>query len=676
MKRLLFISLLLSIITLQAQDFSGVDHVINNSIQKEITPGAALIVGNDSEILYQKAYGRFTYDDDSPEVKNSSIFDLASLTKVFATTQCIMKLYDEGKLELDDTVVEYLPEFAQNEKGDITIRNLLLHNSGMPDYYTPKEGQIPGSIIDSIYARKKAYTTGTGMVYSCLNFITLMKVVEKVTGKQMYQYYSEQFAEPLGLKNTMFTPRKELKERIVPATPELKGTVHDPLARGLEGLSGNAGLFSTTGDLAVFCQLMLNKGEYGNKRFFSEQTVEKFTSPKNKYSSRALGWDTNVRGNKTCGSLFSSKAFGHTGYTGTSAWCDPEKNLFMVLLTNRVYPDDQASVYRMRTAVHDAVIMAYEKIPPQPTVQMFVRDSKRSLVLKWDDNSEIGPAEKTEVRLNYGEGFEVFGEYNSEKSKVSIDLTEIGKTDELISVNLINKYDDNKSLSSDIFSVRGDEKDVLVVDAQDELPSENKPLHTAVLYHQLALPSDVSFESCHSSQVDGAIELSDYKTVFWVASEDNTPNELFTEEHQEYLKNYFNTGGNIFVNGAEIGWAIGREGKSKKNKDFYNSFLKAEFLGDASNSYTVKGSEGTVFEDLEFEYGNKNSLYKVEYPDYIKAVNGGKLCLEYENNKAAGVFFKDVNNQGKMVYFGFPFETITTEENRKAVMNILFKFFE
>jgi hypothetical protein len=257
--------------------------------------------------------------------------------------------------------------------------------------------------------------------------------------------------------------------------------------------------------------------------------------------------------------------------------------------------------------------------------------------------------------------------------KIRLEEFDISK---MISLKLINKSAENKGISSDIFALRGNKNELLVVDAQDELPSDKKPLHESVLYHELAVPENISFETCHSSEVGTEIELDDYKYVFWVASEDNTPHELFTEKQIKELKKYFNKGGNIFVNGSEIGWAMGREGKSEKNREFYMDFLKAGFQGDASNSYKIKGAEGSPFENIEFNYGNEKSLYEVEYPDYMTAANGGKVCMKYENGKTAGVYFTDDNNNGKIVYLGFPFETISREENRKTVMNILFKFFE
>ncbi|MGE5403150.1 MAG: serine hydrolase domain-containing protein [Ignavibacteriales bacterium] len=360
--RLLFLFLFFSTVIF-AQQFNSVDTIINNSIAKHIFPGAGVIVGTSDKILYQKAYGRFTYDPASKQVTDESMFDMASCTKVFATTSCIMKLVDEGKVDLEAPVKKYLPEFAQSGKGDVKVRNLLLHNSGLPAYYSPKNGESPEDILNKIFTIQFQYKTDSNTVYSCLNFVSTMKLIEAVTGMPMYKYYKENFTDPLGMTRTMFIPGDEYKKDCLPTTDSLQGVVHDPLARGLKGLSGNAGLFATTGDLARICQLLLNKGVFQGKRYFSEDIVKKFTKRYSPASSRALGWDTKSdSGYSSAGRLFSKNSFGHTGYTGTSAWMDPDRGIFVILLTNRVYPDDKANVAHTRAAVGEAVVKALENI--------------------------------------------------------------------------------------------------------------------------------------------------------------------------------------------------------------------------------------------------------------------------------------------------------------------------
>ena len=338
------------------QSFVKVDSIINNAIVDSVFPGASVIIGTKENVLYKNSYGHYTYDSSSPSVRNNSMFDLASLTKVFATTMCMMKLVDEGKVNLDKKVSSYLPEFANNRKSEIKVRNLLLHNSGLKAYYMPKKSETAKEIIDTIMHFPLSYPTGSKTVYSGLNMITCMLIVQKVTGEPMYKFYSDNYTKPLGMKRTMFTPPDSLKGQCVPTLKNIQGFVHDPLARGLDGLSGNAGLFSTTGDLAKICMLLLNGGTYNGKRYLKASTVKEFITSDSSSGSRALGWDTNTFGHTSAGPLFSPSSFGHTGYTGTSVWCDPVRDVFVVLLTNRVYPDDTKSVGQTRIAVDSEVI--------------------------------------------------------------------------------------------------------------------------------------------------------------------------------------------------------------------------------------------------------------------------------------------------------------------------------
>ena len=353
--RLIALFLVISQLTF-SQSFTKVDSIINQAITDSVFPGASIIIGTKDKILYQNSYGHYTYDKSSPEVENTSMFDMASLTKVFATTMCMMKLADEGKINLDERVSSYLPEFANNGKSGIKVRNLLLHNSGLKAYYMPKKGETAKEIIDTIMHFPLSYTTGSKTVYSGLNMITCMLIVQKITGEPMYKFYSDNYTKPLGMNRTMFTPPDSLKNQCMPTLKNIQGFVHDPLARGLDGLSGNAGLFSTTGDLAKICTLLLNGGVYNGKRYLKDSTVKEFISCDSSSGSRALGWDTNTFGHTSAGPLFSPSSFGHTGYTGTSVWCDPVRNLFVVFLTNRVYPDDTKSVGSTRVAIDSEVI--------------------------------------------------------------------------------------------------------------------------------------------------------------------------------------------------------------------------------------------------------------------------------------------------------------------------------
>jgi CubicO group peptidase (beta-lactamase class C family) len=351
---------------LNAHPFAAVDSVIQQAIADEEFPGAVVIFGTDSEDLYHQAYGTYTYDPASEPVHTGNMFGLASVTKVMSTTSCIMKLVETGRIALTDPVKKYVPEFASNGKDSVTIKNLLLHNSGMPAYYSPKADETAAEIMATLYEMKLKNTVGTTYVYSCLNFVMLMKVVERVTGQNINDYLQEILCQPLGLQHTMYLPPDSLMAECLPTLPERQGRVHDPLAYGLGGLSGNAGLFSTAADLAIIAKMYLNAGEYQGTRVFKPETITQFTRHGYNVEDRSLGWGLkSAEGYSSAGHHFSDASFGHTGYTGTSIWIDPENKLFLILLTNRTYPNsagEMGSCYKVRPAVADAVFKAWQQL--------------------------------------------------------------------------------------------------------------------------------------------------------------------------------------------------------------------------------------------------------------------------------------------------------------------------
>jgi CubicO group peptidase (beta-lactamase class C family) len=296
------------------------------------------------------------------------MFDLASLTKVTGTTTAVMMLYDEGKIDLDAPVMKYIPEFGNKGKEKITVRNLLLHNGGLPAfkrlYLTCKS---PDEVLDSVYHTEMIYRTGDSTVYSDFDFIVLGKIIEKVSGQSLDEFVQDSIFEPLRMTRTMYRPPQSLWENIAPTEydstdrkKQMRGEVHDENAYALGGVSGHAGLFSTSRDLATLMQMLMNGGTYQGKRFIQPSTIELFTAKQGTSSTRALGWDTKtVGGYSTAGSLFSEKSYGHTGFTGTSIWVDPTRNLLVIFLTNRVYPTrDNKKISEVRPPLHDAVIRA------------------------------------------------------------------------------------------------------------------------------------------------------------------------------------------------------------------------------------------------------------------------------------------------------------------------------
>lgn len=353
-------------IPFKEEKFDKIDRLIENAIKEKAFPGCQILVAKKGEIIFRKNYGKLNYLKKSEDVTDSTIYDLASLTKVIGTTSAIMKLLDEGKINLDDRVVKYIPEFSSNNKENITISNLLLHNSGLPAwqrfYLICKS---TSETIDSIYNSKLNFKPGDSTLYSDLGFIVLGKIIEKITGTTLDEYLNKEFFEPLEMVNTMFKPSEKILNRIAPTEIDtiwrkrtIHGTVHDETADLLGGVAGHAGLFSNALDLAKFVQMILNNGSYGGIEFIKPETIRLFTERKSLSEKRGLGWDfKSVNGYSSAGDLFSPKSFGHTGFTGTSIWVDPERELFVIFLTNRVHPTrTNNKITKIRSQLHDAVV--------------------------------------------------------------------------------------------------------------------------------------------------------------------------------------------------------------------------------------------------------------------------------------------------------------------------------
>jgi len=357
--------------SIRQRNFSSVDEIIQKSIRDSAFPGAVLLIAQNGKILHKKAFGRFTYDQSSALMQTNTLFDLASVTKVIATTTAAMLCFDRGLLKLDDKVVKYFPQFGVQGKKNITIKNLLLHTSGLPPfirfYLTCKNKE---EVLQKIFTAKLEYPTGAKTVYSDLGIIVLGKIIEKITKKSLDTFCTDEIFLPLGMTETCFNPAKELRDRCAPTENDtywrhrqLVGEVHDEASSLLGGVAGHAGLFSTADDLSKLLQMLLQKGMYQGRQFIKPATVELFTSRQSNGSTRALGWDTKLGEEfSSAGHLFSNLSYGHTGYTGTSVWTDPTRKLFVILLTNRVYPSrENNKLIRLRPVIHDAVIRTLEK---------------------------------------------------------------------------------------------------------------------------------------------------------------------------------------------------------------------------------------------------------------------------------------------------------------------------
>ena len=327
---------------MSAARLAKIDHVVMRGIQAGGYPGAAVVVGRKGAAVWQRGFGRLDWSDESTAVDpTESIYDLASLTKVVGTTTALMILFDEGKVHLDDPVSKYVPEFAGGEKDLVTLRLLLEHRSGLPagrDLW--RIARTSDEARQAVIETPLAYHPDQFYEYSDLGADLLGFVVEAAAGQRLDQFLADHVWKPLGMDDTFFKPADSLRDRIAPTEVNpprgypLRGEVHDENAFALGGIAGHAGLFSTASDLAVFAQMMLNGGQYGGTRIIADSTVTLFTTRAAR--TRALGWDT-CAGDGSCGKYLSERAYGHTGFTGTSLWIDPDRDMFVILLTNRVH---------------------------------------------------------------------------------------------------------------------------------------------------------------------------------------------------------------------------------------------------------------------------------------------------------------------------------------------------
>jgi len=353
------------------------DEIVGAAVVRKDFPGAVLLVARKGKVVYRKAFGLSQTVPEPRPMTADMIFDLASVTKPVATATSVMILVERGEIRLWDRVRTYVPEFSTwyGEKGiageEARLWHLLTHTSGLPPYTDAKEAAkrlgdpcSTADLVKLIAALPKESPVGTKFVYSCLNYITLAHIIHKASGKTVAEFADEMIFKPLGLKRTFYRPPEELLSLCVPTQVvdgvPLRGVVHDPLARLQGGVSGNAGLFSTVDDLAVFAQTLLDGGRRGGARVLSPLSVERMTEifPRVGESGRGLGWDIDTDYSTVRGDLFGPRSYGHSGYTGTSIWIDPETRTAVVFLTNRVHPDDKGDIIAMRSKVANVVAAA------------------------------------------------------------------------------------------------------------------------------------------------------------------------------------------------------------------------------------------------------------------------------------------------------------------------------
>jgi CubicO group peptidase (beta-lactamase class C family) len=309
-----------------------IDDVVLRGVRAGGFPGAAVIVARKGNIVWERGYGTLDWRSGVAVDAERTMYDLASLTKVVATTAAAMVLVDQGKLRLDERVMHYLPTFSGGAKDRVTIRDLLMHRSGLPAGRDISRRAGPESARKTVLATSLVRAPGSEYEYSDLGLDVMGFVIERITHETLDQFVRRAVYAPLGMRSTMFRPASSLRARIAPTENTVApGEVHDGTARALGGVAGNAGLFSTAGDLAVFAQLMLDGGVAGSTRLFADSIAREFTKPGPGW--RGLGWQT-CPGDGSCGQYLSTRAFGHTGFTGTSMWIDPERDLVVIVLTN------------------------------------------------------------------------------------------------------------------------------------------------------------------------------------------------------------------------------------------------------------------------------------------------------------------------------------------------------
>src|SRR5271169_6003181 len=341
------------------------DPIINDAIAQQQIPGAVVVVGHDGKVVYRKAYGSRAIEPRREVMTLDTVFDCASLTKVVATTTAVMQLWEQGKFRMNDPVAKYLPEFGQNGKQDITIRQLLVHYSGLArDLDLTKVWEGKDTAYRMAFEAPPERAPGATFVYSDVNFVVLGALLERLSGESLDEYSAKHVFGPVGMQETRFLPFSSWVARIAPTEEDenhhlLRGVVHDPTARRMGGVAGHAGVFSTADDLAVFAQALLD----GGRGVLTLATIAKMTAPQqppNGTVLRGLGWDIDSPFSTNRGEFLPVGSFGHTGFTGTTLWIDPVTNTYIILLTNAVHPRGGKSTVSLRCKVATAVVQALD----------------------------------------------------------------------------------------------------------------------------------------------------------------------------------------------------------------------------------------------------------------------------------------------------------------------------
>ena len=358
---------------MNSETLAGMEKLIATAIDEKKMPGCVVLIGRHQGIVWLKAYGNRRVEPQPEAMTTDTVFDLASLTKPLATATSIMKLAEQGRLSIDDPVARRLPDFAVEGKEAITIRDLLVHRSGLiPDNAIADYQDGPIKAKERLLALKPTAPLGTKFLYSDVNFMVLGEVVAKVSGIPVSQFAAEQIYKPLEMTETMYLPTSELRMKAAPTEKRngewMLGEVHDPRAYKLEGIAGHAGLFSTARDLARYATDALAGFDSDASRILKQDTWRDMTTRhsitgkdqkgQSTEDVRGLGWDMQSRYSSNRGTKFSDKAFGHGGFTGTAIWIDPGKDLYVIFLSNRVHPNGKGSVNPLAGKIGELAVEA------------------------------------------------------------------------------------------------------------------------------------------------------------------------------------------------------------------------------------------------------------------------------------------------------------------------------
>jgi CubicO group peptidase (beta-lactamase class C family) len=373
LRSLVVVGLLKATVPVQAQSFAEIDAAVRQGISRGIYPGAVVVIGRSDSVLYARGYGHFTWNSRSPVPDpDSTLWDIASITKVVGTASAAMRLVDAGRLDLDAPVRHYLPAFSGGMRDRVTVRMLLDHTSGLRSYVALfKRARTRANAVDLLYGEAPIRTPGEVPLYSDLNAILLALVIETVSQMSFDRFVTQEVFDPLELKQTRFNLPAALRRRSVPTAlwrgHPVQGQVNDPNAALLGGAAGHAGIFSTGMDLARYAQVWLRNGAGPNGQWVSPRTLKLFLTRGANSGPRLLGWDTpelNQAEPSVFGTLISEAAYGHTGFTGTELWIDPARDLFLVFLTNRTFdPKVPNSLHRLRRVRADLSDAAIRLVP-------------------------------------------------------------------------------------------------------------------------------------------------------------------------------------------------------------------------------------------------------------------------------------------------------------------------